>query len=162
MAADVTFELDAAQIGYFPILSNGELYVSPRAYKLLPEGTVSYDHQLKHVVDEDVTCLQTLTLNLTDFTGLTDPDGPALSLPNAGFGAEREARSGSGIDLHVDEPYTKNPDQTCPFDRLTLISLSIAAEISADGKHIQLDETGPLGEQSGTYHRLVDLRALRE
>jgi hypothetical protein len=145
------------------MLVNGELYVDPRAYKLLPQGSVSYDHQLKHVdLEGAVTCLQTLTFNLTDFTGLTDPTFAALHVPNAGFGAEREVRDSLGIELHVDKPYTKNPAQTCPHDRLTLLTFPINAEISADGKHIQLDETGPLGEQTGAYRRLIDLIALRE
>ena len=160
-ATNVTFELDTTGVAYVPFFQNGELYVSPREYILLPAGTVNYDEKYQLVDDKgNTTCLKTLTLTLTDLTGLPNPDWPALYIPNAGFGAPRKVQNSLGSELHVDAPYTV--EGSCAPDTLKLISLLVNGDISADGKHIYINETGALGEHTGTFRHLVDLQALRE
>jgi hypothetical protein len=45
---------------------------------------------------------------------------------------------------------------------LDRIGVPVRGNLSADGRRIQLDETGFLGAQTGTYHVVIDLYAQRE
>ena len=167
-SGDITLERDATR-GYVPYMTTDQdtgqqvMVAQQQKYDILSPGMVRYDERLEHVVDGERTCLQTLTLNITDPASYIDSRFPALSLPNAGFTLPREAQESLGSELEVNAPYTTQ-GTTCPRegDELDVFSLPIAGDLSADGKRIQLNETGSTGEQTGTYEIEVDLRALRE
>lgn len=161
-SGEVTLERNLAR-PYFAFESDGKLQVSPLEYKLTAEGVVDYHERLHHVVDGETTCIQTLNLHLTDPASYVTSNFPALRLPNARFSMPREITDSLGAELEVNAPYTTQ-GTTCPQEgqSLDILKLPLEGELSTDGKHIDLDETGPLGEGSGTYESVVHLQALRE
>jgi hypothetical protein len=161
-SGQITMEQDPTE-AYFAYESQGKLEVNPVGYRLVSPSVVDYDDKLIHQDEEGTTCVQTLTAHITDPWAYLSPNFSGIELPNAGFGLPRELGQGSSVELIVNLPYTTQ-GTTCPFEGQSLdrIGLPVLGDLSANGKHIQLNETGLTGDGSGTYHVVVDLKAQRE
>ena len=161
ISAEVTLERQMT-IPYIASPSNEKIIVNGPGFRLISPGTVEYDHKAEYFDQEGHRrCLQTLRKTIDDPAAYVEGTLPALRVPNASFGAPREVSESIGQDLHVDSPYITQG--SCPHegDTLDVIIVPLAGELSADGRQIELNETGSVGG-SGTFELVINLQALRE